>query len=375
MAPRFSCKVTVPKAKNPGTQINQTVLLVRQSFVSDILDADGNCAKDAGEDIRLWADAAFTIPMPRHVKKIIKNNNPALGTLQIYTLYASFPSGDDPECWATWGDPGATEPAPDSAFGQYNAYDSKCKGVWHFEESCNGTTDESKEATENQNHGTGGGGDSSKAPTLVDATIDKALDYDGTNDFLNCGTDSSLDINGENYVLRLIITPHTLAASGSSGQSVFLVKGEAFVGGYYIQHSTGGKFLFTSSAPTIDQTYAALNTLVVDETALWHVVREGSGSSNVTIYKNGVEVTYSSRGTHAAIASTSDPLEFGRYLHDTSQYHADAIIEQALVYIDGVFNANKCVTENNNLMDAANFAYPGPLVFLYNGRVNPIIID
>jgi len=64
-----------------------------------------------------------------------------------------------------------------------NVWDSNFKGIWHMAQDPNGdVADAIKDSTSNANHGTPAG--SMTTADLVDSKIGKAIDFDGTNDYI-----------------------------------------------------------------------------------------------------------------------------------------------------------------------------------------------
>ena len=73
-----------------------------------------------------------------------------------------------------------------------NVWDSNFVGVWHMNQDPTGDVAECiKDSTSNNNDGTPGGGMTSG--DLVDGKVGKALDFDGSDDLINVGSDSELD--------------------------------------------------------------------------------------------------------------------------------------------------------------------------------------
>ncbi len=70
-------------------------------------------------------------------------------------------------------------------------WDSNFKAVYHFSEDPTGGAGCIKDSTSSPNHGTPNG--SMTSGDLVDGQLGKALDFDGTNDYIDCGSDNSLD--------------------------------------------------------------------------------------------------------------------------------------------------------------------------------------
>ena len=72
-----------------------------------------------------------------------------------------------------------------------NVWDSNFKAVYHMAQDPSGGSDAIKNSAAAVNHGTSAG--TMTFSDLVDGKIGKAIDFDGTDDYLNCGSDSSLD--------------------------------------------------------------------------------------------------------------------------------------------------------------------------------------
>ena len=73
-----------------------------------------------------------------------------------------------------------------------NVWDSSFKGVWHMSQDPAGdVADAIKDSTSNGNDGTPAG--TMLTEDLVDGKVGKALDFDGDNDFINCGSESDLE--------------------------------------------------------------------------------------------------------------------------------------------------------------------------------------
>lgn len=82
-----------------------------------------------------------------------------------------------------YGNSSATAYAADATYGSQAVWSNGYVGVWHLNESGNGTVGEYKDSTSTTNDGRGGGGNSSYVPTAVDGKIGKGQDLDG-NDFI-----------------------------------------------------------------------------------------------------------------------------------------------------------------------------------------------
>lgn len=73
-------------------------------------------------------------------------------------------------------------------------WDSDFVGVWHMNQDPSGGSGAIKDSTYSENHGTPQG--SMASNDLVGGIIGKAIEFDGTDDFISCGNDSNLNIAG-----------------------------------------------------------------------------------------------------------------------------------------------------------------------------------
>ena len=84
-----------------------------------------------------------------------------------------------------------------------NVWDDYFVGVWHMSQDPNGdVADVVLDSTSNINHGTPAG--LMTSADLVDGKIGKGIDLDGSDDYVNVGTDSSLEVGGSNFTVEAI---------------------------------------------------------------------------------------------------------------------------------------------------------------------------
>jgi len=192
------CKITFDHTKVAETIVNDAWLLTEVNLPSEMFDADGQYpALNGGGDIRCSTDSAGATEIARHIVSFVTDNNPALGTAQIWVNIPSLSSSVDTDIYVWYNNPSATEPAVDSAYGQYNTYNSNVKASWHLEESGNGTGDEYKDSTHHQYHGTGQGG----IPNQIVGKIKNGQEIVGSSaDKINCG--NVLNITTESFTLE-----------------------------------------------------------------------------------------------------------------------------------------------------------------------------
>lgn len=147
-------------------------------------------AKDGGADIR-FTKADGTSRLYHE----IASWDPSGQTAQVWVLMDEVPGNSITEIKMYWGNSGASSLSePAQVFSSSNGF----AGVWHLEESGDGTEGEYKDATGN-NDGQGGAGTANKTPEQVDGVIGKGQRFDGDNDYINLGIIPLGDKSGTIY--------------------------------------------------------------------------------------------------------------------------------------------------------------------------------
>ena len=206
-------------------------------------------------------------------------------------------------------------------------------GCWLFNE---GSGNKVYDLSGNGNHGTLVG--MAFPPTIPsgwhpgrDGT---ALALDGTNDYVNAGNSSSLDIAGD-LTISFWAKPDSLGTAGNSALSVFFYKGSWRAGGYYIQRNLqnlgrqGSLGLTTNQVGAHQFTESANGVLVVGE---WHHYIVIKRETTCRIYKDGIEVAYTAQAAHLDSAPSSSNFQISRYADEAGDYFFDGHIDHASVY-------------------------------------------
>ena len=175
-----------------------------------------------------------------------------------------------------------------------NVWDSNFKLVMHMAQDPNGdVADAIKDSTSNTNHGTPGGAMTSA--DLVDGKIGKAIDFDGGNDHIGLGTDTSLNITTSitiETIINKVVNDIAYAILGkwlwSSGN----------YRSYYLQIASDNKLQFILSSDGVNNTldiksitniglsdtYIAAKSDNVNASVFVGTNEEGSTSYNSGIY-------------------------------------------------------------------------------------------
>jgi len=262
-------KITIDHTKvedvaDPSTTYANFPVLVYATGLSNI--------KADGADIR-FTSSDGTTELPREIESY------SGGTLYAWvkvTLTKDAGDADDDVIYMYYGNAAATEPAPGSAYGSQNVWDSNYKGVWHLSEDPSGPAPQVEDSTSNDNDGTSQG--SMTTGDQVTGQIDGSLDFDGVNDFVGLPEPpaSSTNIN-TGSVFAWIKT----SSAGTSWRGI-VVKQWAY--GMYLYDNTFVIFDWT--------TFSNRSTGVNLADGSWHFVgfTFQSGTSDGTkLYIDGTE--------------------------------------------------------------------------------------
>ena len=157
---------------------------------SFLIRADGNAddndfaglwtgTADGGGDLRFTHDEAGLIGLSCEVVLFQQSDD----TCQVWVRpLAKYASGSDIDiCWV-WGEGtgGPSQPAAGAAFGKNSVWRAEYAAVYHLDEAVNTTADGYKDATSNNNHGTG----VSMAIAASAVKVGLGQDFDGTADYI-----------------------------------------------------------------------------------------------------------------------------------------------------------------------------------------------
>ncbi|MFB0515915.1 MAG: DUF2341 domain-containing protein, partial [Candidatus Neomarinimicrobiota bacterium] len=118
----------------------------------------------------------------------------AAGTLVAWVKIPTLKSNEDTVIYMDYGNSAITSSQENAA----GVWDSNYKGVWHLKENPTGTAPQMKDSTSNTNDMESQG--SMTSEDLVDGKIGKALDFDGTDDWLRDASPNGIGTPG-NYTV------------------------------------------------------------------------------------------------------------------------------------------------------------------------------
>ncbi|UCE74580.1 MAG: DUF2341 domain-containing protein [Methanomassiliicoccales archaeon] len=179
-------KITIDSDKVTSDLTNFPVLI-------SVMDSDlTRRAQPDGDDIMFIASDETT-----KYNHEIEHFDSGTGELVAWVNITSVPSSTDTEFYIYYNNPGASDQSNTAG-----VWDNDFVGVWHLNEAGDGSLDEYKDNSQYGNHGRGGSGTPSEVPTRISTKIGYGQDFDGSDDHINCGDDTSLDLTGTQITLE-----------------------------------------------------------------------------------------------------------------------------------------------------------------------------
>jgi hypothetical protein len=145
-----------------------------------------NNVKSSGADIRITqSDLVTRVPVE------IVSLNKATTNGELWFRASSLSSTSNSDFYLWYGNNGATIPTASSLYGSQNVWSNGFVAVYHMNTVVNGTVSVI-DSTRFANHGTPRGG-MTTGGNLILGKLSNAISFDGSNDFINLGTSSSLN--------------------------------------------------------------------------------------------------------------------------------------------------------------------------------------
>lgn len=176
--------------------------------------------------------------------------------------------------------------------------------------------------------GKGNNGALTSGPTWSNGRLGKALSFDGSDDYVDAGSGSSIDDLGP-LTLSAWIYPRSL---GESNSGIIAGKDRSSAGFWILQFNSSSQFSFTKDYATTDLERAGGEVRL----GKWqHAVVTWDGSStasNVSIYVDGKEISYvtTTNGVDAENSDASINFFIGNNSGGTQTF--DGLIDEVRIY-------------------------------------------
>jgi len=296
-------------------------------------DFDFSKTTISGFDIRFTSDDGTTL-----LKYERERHDSTNSLAEYWVKIPTVSSGVDTNFYIYY----RTEDTADGA-DPTNVWDSNYKGVWHLNQDPSGAAPQELDSTVNNNDGTSNGAMTST--DLVEGKVDGALDFDGSDDYIEVPDDTSLDITG-----------------------VFTI-----TGWFYVQGDGSGDYPDSAVSKWWDGTTRALNFVVspTQTSFTWRVSGDAEDSSLsasltlndgfhfISIIHNGtdaylyVDAVQKDTLTAGSVDTNDANLRIGAYNHTSSNGYFDGIVDEVRIldidrspaYIKASYNS-----ENDSLL-------------------------
>jgi len=202
-----------------------------------------------------------------------------------------------------------------------NVWDTNHKGVWHLDEATGGSG-AMKDSTSNNNDGTDSG-----SPTLGTAGITgNAVDFDGTDDYLNHSDSSSLDVSGTGLTISAWVAPDFLPTTVNSPQIVNKMGTTINAYRLFFRYDVNDwRFTLGIASSTTDLDTQNINWAV----DTWHQIVATYDGSNMRIYWDGLQ--NNSKSQTGTITTNNMPLIIGYGKGGAASNYFDGTIDEVRI--------------------------------------------
>ncbi len=221
-----------------------------------------------------------------------------------------------------------------------SAWSSDYVGVWHLNESGNGTAGEFSDATSNQNGGQGGSGNTSRVPAVVDTgKIGAAQRFD--NDYIRIPYISDYDLPSSFSVSAWVWLENRTSGTSNINAIVNKQNGHRNRNFWLVHWDNSWQARISPSTVTVTDPANS-------DTKRWTYLTLTAGSNDLKLYVNGV---LHNTTTYSSIDTQTRSLDIGA--EDESRYF-DGLIDE--VRLNGTTkSAGYILTEYVNQNDPQNF--------------------
>lgn len=284
-----------------------------------------------GYDIAFFSDSALTTLLSWNVESY----DGTTGRIRAWVLIPSLSHTSDGVIYISAGNASVTTFQGGSAGAAYDTYTA---AVWHLPD---GTTLSLADSSVNANNGT------NHSATATTGEIDGGVAFDGSSQWCDMGTGSSLDLTGD-FTFSLWVNPASVSSTAqfwiandkNTGTRKFAL-GQISTGGFQRIYFEYGGSIGSSGNTNIDLT-----------TGGWQYVAVVGNISTLTSYRNGV--TGNTPATGGFLASSTNPTTLGRRDYSGFNYWYPGSLDE--VKMSAVArSADWLLAEYNNQSSPATF--------------------
>lgn len=112
------CKITIPDAKIAGSNSNFPVLLTKDNFPTEMIDAGANSALNGGGDVRFSEDAAGVTQLACDVVSFVTSATPSSQDAIIWVKFPTLNTGAAKDIYVWYNKAGETQPIVTDPYGR-----------------------------------------------------------------------------------------------------------------------------------------------------------------------------------------------------------------------------------------------------------------
>ena len=237
-------------------------------------------------------------------------------------------------------------------------WDSNFKGVWHLQQSGNGTAGEFKDSTSNANNGQGGGGTLANTPAQATGEIGYGQQFTGGSggacpcDYIQIADTASLD-----ETTQLTMEAWVKLPTPTTNQKIMGKTDQNITRGYLLASQTGGLYAEIWDSAGTDHTFTSGGTL---STNTWtHLAVTWTTSGSMIGYINGVQVNSISAGSNnIGTGGTTPQMRIGSSPWNGPSWPLSGVVDEARIS-NLARSANWLKTEVNNQSAPGSFSAVG----------------
>lgn len=158
----------------------------------EIVDGGANSALNGGGDVRFSSDTSGNNQLAIEVVQFVTSSTLADRKCQIWVKIPSLSATSDTTIYIWYNKSGETQPIATDTYGSQAVWSNNYVSIWHMEEDPSGTSPQVLDSGLGLNNGITGG--SMQSNDLVSSKIGNGLDLNGTDQFVNVGNSSSLNL-------------------------------------------------------------------------------------------------------------------------------------------------------------------------------------
>lgn len=239
-------------------------------------------------------------------------------------------------------------------------WSSVYRGVWHLQDTPTGTSGDVSESTSNNNSGTS---HNMEGTDHVTGQIGYGMSFDGNNEYIDCGTSSTLDLTGA-FTLSAWI--QVASASSPNADLGIASRKDALTNaaGYSMTYNTNTNYfdIYGTSSNTAWEYYNASTS--------WHLVAFIINGTTADMNIDGTNVPMSNSGLTAITTSTANFLIADRSNTDSELW--DGLLDEVRI-VNGARDHDWLTTEYNNQSAPGSFYTVGSEIFLGTPTFTPTI--